>query len=262
MSNGQEIPRIIHFIWLNFKERNRDCIVPDKVARIYLSWAQMNPNFTITLWNDSMALKFVQDNFSSDIYKCYTTWKSPIYQVDMLKILILFKIGGFYIDSDADPMGPLEPLVDCKCQLLLSKEGGHINNAFMASGPGQQFWLNWLKFIMKAHKNPVVHRAKTAMGVLWCTGPLGLFSLLITPSTDGLRFLNKKESKEYFIHNSSKSWVNVGLVFDILLVFFAMVLIALISTGIYFLVKFNKNKKNSQHRHNSQSSRYNQLYQY
>lgn len=134
------IPKIIHQTW---KDKN----VPPYFRSLVNSWKVHHPEWHYILWTDKMNLDFIRRNFPNYLEQ-YNSYKFNIQRVDAVRYLILFKLGGIFVDLDFECFHNIQPLLyntDClfgkesDVQCLLHDKKLIISNAFMASIPKAGF---------------------------------------------------------------------------------------------------------------------------
>lgn len=96
--SGTRIPKIIHQIWMGSK-------MPEKLRRQTEMWKLHHPDWEYRLWTDADLPEFARDVVAmingSDCYAQKT---------DILRIAILQRYGGLYIDVDYDCYHPCDLL--------------------------------------------------------------------------------------------------------------------------------------------------------
>lgn len=61
---------------------------------------------------------------------------------NFVRLLVLQRVGGVYLDTDFQALKPLDPLLALGDCLAAEQDGGRICNAFMAATPNHP-WVNW-----------------------------------------------------------------------------------------------------------------------
>ena len=102
-NNPQKIPKIIHQIWIGPKK------VPWKwINSFKISFRNKYPGWKYYLWTDEEVSKFNLIN-----KKEYNSEKSYYGKADILRLEILYRFGGIYIDADSEWLGlNLKDLID------------------------------------------------------------------------------------------------------------------------------------------------------
>lgn len=97
------IPRIIHIIWVGEKEQ------PSFILENVKKWEQLMPNWQIRLWtNNDITTK----NFPLDIIYLLDKVVKGVQKADIMRYYIIEKYGGFYMDGDITPHRSLEPFIN------------------------------------------------------------------------------------------------------------------------------------------------------
>jgi mannosyltransferase OCH1-like enzyme len=92
------IPRTFHQIWLG----NRP--IPDRYQRWTQRWLELNPGWTLKLWND--------ENLPQIINRAeFDAGEKMAAKSDILRYEICARYGGVYIDTDFEPLRPIEPIL-------------------------------------------------------------------------------------------------------------------------------------------------------
>ncbi len=158
------IPKIIHQTWKTNE-------APYKWKEYIQKLKQLNPDWEYHLWSDDDNDAFVRKEFL-DFYPTYQGFSKNIMRADVIRYLLMYKVGGVYLDLDYEVLAPFD-FENKKLVLPLnrSKETGDdhdgLGNCFFASEPGHPFWLD---VINDLKNNPPDVQDYT--GVVEATGPL------------------------------------------------------------------------------------------
>jgi mannosyltransferase OCH1-like enzyme len=131
------IPRIIHQTWKTKQ-------VPTEWKHYQQKVIALHPDWEYRLWTDEDNDAFVKKEFP-DFYPVYNSFPKNIMRADAIRYLIMYRIGGLYLDLDYEVLSPFDPK-DAKLILPKSRSklfGDHrdgIGNCIFASEPGQRFW--------------------------------------------------------------------------------------------------------------------------
>ncbi|KAA8495534.1 Inositol phosphoceramide mannosyltransferase 3 [Porphyridium purpureum] len=171
----QDIPKVIHQIWIG--PREAPCVWLDSWRIEYLGRFS---GWKYELWSDSEVHSM--DMVNRDLYD-----KEQKYQckADILRLELLYKYGGVYIDADMVSLGKdlSEVMVDANnsTKFMISYEPDTkdkpysvIGNSIIAVTPGHPLILMLILYIRKIydHKRPY-------HGVEWVTGPLAATKVLV-----------------------------------------------------------------------------------
>lgn len=105
-----KLPKIIHQIWIGPDEMPKAC--KEYTAKM----KRMHPGWEHILWDNEMVF---EGQFKDDPY--LKAWKSqinseyflqPAFISDRVRLLILNKMGGIYVDVDAIPIRPFDVILD------------------------------------------------------------------------------------------------------------------------------------------------------
>jgi mannosyltransferase OCH1-like enzyme len=93
-------PKIIHFIWVNFKnELDANPTIPQKYLDNLENIKKINSNYQIKIWNGYDCDLFVKKYFPNKL-NLYWKFPYPIQRCDYVRFLILYIYGGIYSDFD------------------------------------------------------------------------------------------------------------------------------------------------------------------
>lgn len=176
-----KIPRRIHQSWKD-REVPEDVYPPHWVE----SWRAVHPNWGYTLWTDEDNLALVREHYPRYL-DFYRELDAGIKRADFARFLYMHRFGGVYVDLDFIALRNLEPLLVGALIVVgtLSEDNFHyrIPNAFMASVPGQPFWLSVADEAMAAPEGE--------RDVERLSGPLRLQPALARLRPQGLRVLDQ-----------------------------------------------------------------------
>jgi mannosyltransferase OCH1-like enzyme/glycosyltransferase involved in cell wall biosynthesis len=97
--DNNNIPKIIHFIWLGKNQ------IPDIYIQYIKTWIQNHKDYLFCLWND--------DNIPNLInQKYYDNSTEYAMKADILRYELLYFIGGIYIDCDFLCFKNIDPLIN------------------------------------------------------------------------------------------------------------------------------------------------------
>jgi mannosyltransferase OCH1-like enzyme len=92
----------IHQIWIG------DKVIPDRYRNFCDHIKNSHPDYEYKLWDN----KTIDNEFKKDkVYKALTTANVPYSAiVNYLRVMIIHKYGGWYIDVDSELINPINPL--------------------------------------------------------------------------------------------------------------------------------------------------------
>lgn len=118
------IPRTIHQIWLGPDP------LPEEFRRYGESWTRHNPGWELRLWTE--------DELPPDLERreVYERLRQPAERSDLLRLELLHRHGGVYVDTDFECLRPLEPHLDGVTFFCAYLKPGRVNNAIVGAVPG------------------------------------------------------------------------------------------------------------------------------
>ena len=189
------IPRVFHQIWLGPDP------LPEQYARFQETWLDKHPGWQLNLWTE--------ENLPEDLRRpeVYEQLRVPAERADILRLELLWRLGGVYLDTDFECLRSIEPLIGDLDFFVADIDKGRANNALIGSVPG----------------HPILDRALRELRprVFYgydkeAAGPL--FFDRIVKDFPGVRVFDKKlfyargaEAREhgYAIHHNANSWKDV-----------------------------------------------------
>lgn len=111
-TEGGTIPRILHLVWVGEPQELKPYVV-ENLKR----WKELMPHWTIKLWTDSDL-----SVFSDDVQRKLAETKQCAQKSDILRLFILQKYGGVYVDADIRPNTCLDPIIALNYDIVLFHE--------------------------------------------------------------------------------------------------------------------------------------------
>lgn len=105
------IPKIIHQTW-------SDTRLPQQLGEFHLRVRDMNPDCEVRLWTDCDIDKFVRTEYPKE-YAHWCCYGLQIERVDAWRYMVLYRVGGMYLDLDMEPCQQFAPLFDNDLVLAL-----------------------------------------------------------------------------------------------------------------------------------------------
>jgi mannosyltransferase OCH1-like enzyme len=122
---GDAIPRIIHRIWLGAP-------MPPDVARFGKAWQRLHGGWTVRTWRD-------WDMPALQHQRWFDEAESPAQRADIVRLELLHRYGGVYVDTDFEPLRPLDDLLGAVRCFLASEDGHWLATGIMGAVPGHPF---------------------------------------------------------------------------------------------------------------------------
>ncbi len=121
-----KIPRLLHFIWVGSP-------VPDDVKRRWSAWNDMHPDWRICRWTGG-----TDDQWP--VTRSLNV-EHPVLRADFIRLEIVIKYGGVYMDSDTWPLRPVDPLSGDHPAWVSSIRSSPLllNNAAFGAAPGNLY---------------------------------------------------------------------------------------------------------------------------
>src|SRR5690554_3050667 len=131
------VPKIIHQTW-------KDDHIPDKWVDFQQKVITLNPDWEYRLWTDADNEDFVRTEYP-EFYDIYMGFSRNIMRADVIRYLIMYRVGGVYLDLDYEMLVPFD---FGEHQLILPKNRSksygdpedELGNCIFASVPGHPFW--------------------------------------------------------------------------------------------------------------------------
>lgn len=207
--SNNNIPKIIHQIW--FQGQNR---IPEHLIDYQKSWIEKNKDYNYMFW-DETSIKNLIDTL--DVYwikRTYNDLSLMIQKIDFAKYIILYYIGGIYIDMDMKCLKPLDTLLNLPVikdkKVILSNltydfvqrivfllSGNFniknlVNNGVIMCEAKHEIMLNTMKYVYK-NRNNFFKNKSNFLYIFYSTGPLVLSNALIDYTNENLYKSNEIE---------------------------------------------------------------------
>jgi len=78
------------------------------------NWKKLNPDYDIKLYDDTMCREFLLKEYSQLHLDIFDFLEDGPIKSDFWRVCIINKYGGYYVDSDIEPISPLKKYVDDK----------------------------------------------------------------------------------------------------------------------------------------------------
>jgi mannosyltransferase OCH1-like enzyme len=98
--------RDLHHVWLSKNDLNvRN--YPLKYGVYRRRWQTLNPSITFHLWTNSNILDLIRKHFDDRIVHTYLHIEPHISKCDFARVLVVYALGGAYVDMDFCPVQPV-----------------------------------------------------------------------------------------------------------------------------------------------------------
>lgn len=96
----RKIPKIIHYCWFGKRQ------IPDELKVYMESWKKYCPDYKIIRWDENNC-DITKNRYAEDAYKA-GKWG---FVSDFVRLDVLYKYGGIYMDTDVELLKPLDELL-------------------------------------------------------------------------------------------------------------------------------------------------------
>ena len=136
------IPKIIHQTWKTKKVPSKWLPFVEKVKRL-------NPDWEYRLWSDEDNDAFVQKEYP-EFYPFFKAFDKNIMRADVIRYLIMDKIGGVYLDLDYEMLEPFDfgdqvLVLPKNRSLAFGDNRDALGNCVFASSPDHVYWKDVIK---------------------------------------------------------------------------------------------------------------------
>jgi hypothetical protein len=186
------IPRVFHQIWLGPNP------FPEEYSRYQQTWLAHHPGWALRFWTE--------ESLPGDLRRPEAAEKlrSPAERANILRLELLWREGGVYVDTDFECLRSIEPLIERAELFITLAKPERVNNALMGAVAGHPLLDRLLDEL-----RPVVYYGhdKAATGtrfldrhLLGGEGVTLLDHQLFYPQTEEAR------RQAYAIHHMARSW--------------------------------------------------------
>jgi len=191
------IQHIIHQVWECKNKR-----LPEQFVKFAQTWKEHHPDWQYEFWNKKRMDTFVR-KYYPEFSEIFFVYYNDVQRRDVIRYLILHKMGGVYVDFDSECLEPMDEYIHGKtCCFGLEPEkhanmlrqSFFISNAWIASKSNHPF----LKQIIKMLADATFTAAGTNNTVLKTNG-----SLLLT---EAYLLYHKKDEITLFPSKITSPW--------------------------------------------------------
>ena len=183
------IPRVFHQIWLG------EGPFPYAVERE--SWHRFHPDWEHRLWTERDL------PVDLELTEAANLLRQPAERADILRLELLHRHGGVYLDADFECLKPVDPLLDGVSCFLGLLDSGRVSNAVIGTVPGHPLLAKAMAEV----------RPRTTYGPVDREGTGPLLLERIRHDVDGVTlfepnvfYATEREQAEYAFHLSARSW--------------------------------------------------------
>ncbi len=174
------LPRIVHVMWVG------DAPLPEYVPRFVDDWRRIlaapptEPQWQVRLWRNE---DLHEGEFPHEVLERAHAAQKGAQKADILRLFILLKYGGWWFDSDCEPLQSLEPLARYLAESTAFAchyqqwDAAYCNNAVMASSAAHP-WI-------EAACDECMRVQLNTDDINWTTGP-GCIARSMQPHMDVL----------------------------------------------------------------------------
>jgi mannosyltransferase OCH1-like enzyme len=188
------VPCLFHQIWVGPKP------FPVEFAAFQETWRRHHPDWELRFWTE--------ENLPTDLRNpaCYERDRVPAERSDLIRLEVLARFGGVYVDTDFECLRPLgELLHDVSFFTASLKDDIRVNNAIFGSEPGHPL----LEQAIREARPQAAGEAfdKTASGSLFFDRLVKSFpEVTIFPAAWFYPSSPDERKTAYAEHHSARSW--------------------------------------------------------
>lgn len=133
----QEIPKIIHQVYHNWKEPG-NITMPEDWDKVRSTCLERNVGWEYRLWTDVSSREFIRDEYPWFL-NTYNGYRFPVQRTDAVRYFLIRHFGGIYLDLDNGCLENLEALLYYPAWTTDGGRGALSNN-ILGGRPGHPFW--------------------------------------------------------------------------------------------------------------------------
>jgi mannosyltransferase OCH1-like enzyme len=146
------IPKIIHQVWEGKTEP-----LPEFLSQLSETWKTNHTQWQYEFW-DGDRMENLVNNYFSNFSSTYFSYRYPVQRWDAIRYMILYQMGGLYVDFDFECIEPIDRLLAGKeCCFGMDPEENTkmfqksfiMSNAIMACEPGHPFMKRIINHLPK-----------------------------------------------------------------------------------------------------------------
>lgn len=198
LEESASIPKVIHQTYYTYDAIND--VLKQNISRMRAE----NSGWEYRFYDDAAIVEFISANYGQRFLNYYDRI-NPKYgaaRADFFRYLLMYKVGGIYLDLKSSPTRPLDEIVQSDDRLILSHwgdsprfagagvhdwefngkvDGGEIQQWHIIAAPGHPYLRQVIQYVMRNIDCyiPSMH-GTGAIGVLCATGPIA-YTLALAP---------------------------------------------------------------------------------
>lgn len=172
--------------------------MPEEYARYVQSWSTHNPGWEIWLWTE--------DNLPDDLTRkeALERLRVPAERSDILRLELLWRFGGVYVDADLECLRSIDPLTEGVDFFAAYLKPGRAGNTVLGSVPDHPILERALREVKPRTEYGF---DKAAAGSVFVDELLRDYpEVTILPTKDFFPSTPEEEVGAYAIHHSARSW--------------------------------------------------------
>ena len=170
------IPKIIHQVFHNIQKKELNEI--SLFVNSQKTLQEVNDDFEYKLWTEKDCIELITNHYPSYL-EFYLSMEYQIQRIDYIRMFILHRYGGFYIDLDMIAIKPLRSLINEKLILnninhIVPKHNEYVINDFMACEKNDPFFKLLMDAVPINYKQKLkidVYKIWKGRFVIQTTGP-------------------------------------------------------------------------------------------
>jgi len=126
--------------------------LPPPMIEAMDTFKQHNPEYTHTLYSGKDCEAYIKKHFDARTFGCYLKLKPYAYRVDLFRLLVVYREGGWYSDSKQVCYQPFDVLDNCDKEFVVSLDASInpncIFNAFFGSVPNHPILKKCIELVL------------------------------------------------------------------------------------------------------------------
>lgn len=94
-------------------------------ARYWRQFRRLHPGWDLRTWTEPLA--------DGPLSRLYASARGAVQVADILRLDVLWRFGGFYVDTDCEPVRALDPLLELGDFIIGSEDGEHLSTGVIGA---------------------------------------------------------------------------------------------------------------------------------